>query len=128
MRQEYMFLIASFSYGTDCYAASDKEKKIVVNLIKRGDRLPNSCSHGFSIRQESDKMYFRIYESNIGDADYPFEQADKAFMTVILEFGEKKPAGYSATLYMTLTPDGIIEISADDRNGHTVKATKQLNF
>lgn len=120
--------IASFSYGTDCYAASNKDNKIIVNLIKRGDRLPNSCSHGFSIRQASDKMYFRIYESSIGDAEYPFEKANKSFMTVILEFGETKPAGYSATLYMTLTPDGIIEINADDRNGHTVKTTKQLNF
>lgn len=49
-------------------------------------------------------------------------------MTVILELGEKKPVGFSAILYMTLTPDSIIEISADDGNGHTVKATKQLHF
>ena len=120
--------IASFSYGTNCYAAPDRDEEIIVNLIKRGDRLPSSCEHSFSIRNESDKMYFRIYESKIASANYPFEQADKPFMTVILKFGEKKQAGYAATLHMTLTPDGIMEIRADDRNGHTVNVTKQLHF
>lgn len=127
-KDSFLSDVASFSYGTDCFAAPDKDEKIVVNLIKRGSRLPNSCSHSFSLRNAGERMSFRIYESSIGEAEYPFEKANTSFMSVVLNFGETKPAGYSATLYMTLTPDGIIEISADDENGHTVKATKQLNF
>lgn len=125
-KDSFLSNIASFSYGTDCCTSSDNDEKIVLNLIKKGDRLPNSCSHCFSISEESDKMNFRIYESSTDDAYYSFEQAGKPFMTVILELGENKPAGYSAVLYMTLTLDGIIEIRADDGSGHTVNATKQL--
>ena len=29
---------------------------------------------------------------------------------------------------MTLTTDGIIEVTADDKNGHTITARKQLYF
>jgi len=127
-KDSFLSDIASFSYGTDCFATSYSDEKIILNLLRRGDRLPKTCSNSFSIRKPSDKMYFKIYESPIGDDKYPYEFASESFMTIVLDFGAVMPSGHSATLYMTLTPDGIIEVSAEDGNGHKVKATKQLNF
>lgn len=124
--------IAAFSYGTDCCRDYDKDPDdmIVVNLIKRGDRLPITQDHGFlTTRDGQTKMYFDVIENSNAVSEYDYERGSASpIMRVVLEFPKPMPKGTSARLHMTLTTDGIIEVTADDKNGHTITARKQLNF
>ncbi len=124
--------IASFSYGIRCYSNSGVEaddKLIVVNLIQRGDRLPETGKHSFLTREDNQsKVAFRVFESSKAVKEYDFVEGSSSIMEVVLEIPPNQPKGTSVAAYMTLTPDGIIEVMADDDNGHKIKAQKQLNF
>lgn len=123
--------IAAFSYGTDCcrnYNA-DPTDLIIVNLIKKGDRLPVTREYKFyTVRDGQDEMYFDIYESsNIMD-EYDYVAEYEPIMTVVLDLLPDMPKGTGAVLHITLTSDGIIEVIADDEQGHTMKLQKRLNY
>lgn len=124
--------IAAFSYGTECCRDYDKDPDdmIVVNLIKKGERLPLTRTHGFSTTKANQKkMYFRIIENSNAVDEYDYERGSSHhIMEVVLELPPNMPKGTSATLHMTLTADGIIEVTADDRNGRKITAKKQLYF
>ena len=124
--------IASFSYGTDCYRDydNDPDDYIVVNLVKKGDRLPITREHSFcTTRDNQSKMRFKIIENTNMVDEYDYEDGSVApIMEIVLELPPNMSKGTSAMLYMTLTTDGIIEVKADDMNGHTISAKKQLYF
>ncbi len=121
--------IASFSYGIRCYSASDNNKRIVVNLIKKGDRLPKTNSHGFVTRlDKSTAINFSIFESTNVSDEYDYVSTEEPIMQVRLDFKATVPKGTDADTFLTLTSDGILEIKAKDRKGHSVEAKKQLNF
>ncbi|MFI3326772.1 MAG: Hsp70 family protein [Clostridia bacterium] len=131
-KTDFLSDIAAFSYGSRCLKdhAKNFEDLIVVNLIKKGDKLPNTSKHGFStVIDNQRQVLFRIIENlNIVD-EYDYDKHnDPHIMDVILEMPPNMPEGTSVTLYMTLTMDGIIEVKADDNNGHTITAKKQLYF
>lgn len=124
--------IAAFSYGTDCCRNYDVDPDdlIVVNLVKKGDRLPITREHGFSTTKNNvEKMYFKIIENTnpVDEYDYVSESASP-IMQVVLNLPPNMPKGTSAKLHITLTADGIIEVTADDKKGHTISAKKQLYF
>ena len=124
--------IAVFSYGTDCCRDYDKDPDdmIVVNLIKKGERLPLTRTHSFSTtKKDQRKMYFRIIENSNAVDEYDYERGSSPhIMEVVLELPPNMPKGTSATLHMTLTADGMIEVTADDRNGRKITTKKQLYF
>ena len=127
----YLSDIAAFSYGTDCYGSANNHNDIiVVNLIKRGDRLPITQDHGFiTIKEGQTKMYFDIIENPNAVDQYDYVKGSASpIMRVVLEFPYPVPKGTSARLHITLTTDGIIEVTADDYHGHTITAKKQLNY
>lgn len=74
-------------------------------------------------------MYFDIIENTNAVDQYDYVKGSATpIMRVVLEFPYPVPKETSARLHMTLTTDGIIEVTADDYNGHTITAKKQLNF
>lgn len=124
--------IASFSYGTDCYRDyyRGSDNKIVVNLIKKGDRLPITQDCTFTtVVDGQKKMFFGIIENSNAVDDYDYDsESHSLIMEVVLEFSKPMPKNTSVCLHMTLTTDGIIEVTANDKYRHTVTARKQLNF
>lgn len=123
--------IAAFSYGTDCLRNYDNlDDLVVVNLIKKGERLPLTRKHEFSTTKDNQRnMNFGIIENSNAIDKYDYERNSSPYiMEVVLELPPNMPKGTLATLHMTLTADGIIEVTADDRNGKTITAKKQLYF
>ncbi len=123
--------IASFSYGTECYRNYDIDPNdyIIVNLVKKGDRLPVTRNHRFStVRDGQQYLSFKIFESLNTLNEYDSKSWYTPIMTVTLELLPNMPKDTPAVLHMTLTADGIIEVIADDEKGHTIKAQKQLNY
>lgn len=123
--------IASFSYGTRCYRDydNDPDDYIIVNLVKKGNRLPSTKKHRFyTVRDGQQYIRFKIFESSNTMDEYDFQPWYKPIMTVALELLPDMPKGTSALLHMTLTADGIIEVIADDEKGHTIKVQKQLIY
>lgn len=131
-KDNFLSDIAAFSYGTDCCRDYDKDPDdlIVVNLVKKGDRLPVTREHGFSTTKDNqERMYFRIIENTNAVDKYDYERGSASpIMQIILELPPKMPKGTSAKLNMTLTADGMIEVTADDKKGHTISAKKKLYF
>lgn len=122
---------AAFSYGTVSYRDYDHpDDIIVVNLIKMGDRLPITQDHGFLTAEDGQtKVHFDVIENSNAVSKYDYEKGSTSpIMGVELEFHKPMPKGTSVCLHMTLTTDGIIEVTADDKDGHTITARKQLNF
>lgn len=122
--------IAAFSYGTDCYRDYDQDPNdmIVVNLIEKGDRLPITKEHSFSTtRDNQQRMSFKIIENSHSEKKYPYNKnVDKPILNITLELPPNMPKGTSATLYLTLTADGMLEVLADDKKGNTKSASMQL--
>lgn len=124
--------IAVFSYGIVCCRdyENDPDDLIVVNLIKKGDKLPITRKRGFLTSKDNvKKVCFTIIENtNLAD-EYDYEpKSASAIMKIILELPSNMPKGTSAKLHITLTADGIIEVTADDQKGYTISARKQLYF
>ncbi len=122
---------AAFSYGAVCLRDYDHpDDFIVVNLIKRGDRLPITQDYGFFTLQDGQtEVHFDVIENSNAVSKYDYEKGSASpIMRVVLEFHKPMPKGTSVCLHMTLTTDGIIEVTADDKNGHTITARKQLNY
>lgn len=124
--------IASFSYGAECYRDYDVDPNdmIIVNLIKKGDRLPVTREERFrTVRKGQHRALFSIFESsNVMDQYDHNNSWDEPIMQVVLEIQPDMPKGTKVALHITLTTDGIIEVVADDEKGHTIKAQKRLNY
>lgn len=122
--------IAPYSYGTDCCRDFDKDPNdmIVVNLIKKGDRLPVTNEHGFRTTVDNAKyITFNIIENSnaVDQYDYVAEHAS-TIMQIRLELPPNMPKGTSARLHLTLTMDGIITAVAYDKNDNKISASMQL--
>ncbi len=124
--------IAAYSYGIRCYQDYDKDpvKKIIVNLIKKGDRLPKTGEYNFStIEDDMGTSSFKVFESAVTEDECAPEAVPaEHILEVVLDLPEGTPKGTSVTAKMTLTTDGLIEVIADDKNGHISKGRKKLNF
>ena len=124
--------IAAYSYGIRCYQDYDKDpvKKIIVNLIKKGDRLPKTGEYHFStIEDDMGTSSFKVFESAVTEDECEPEAVPaEHILEVVLDLPEGTPKGTSVTAKMTLTTDGLIEVIADDKNGHISKGRKKLNF
>lgn len=122
--------IASFSYGSDCCRNYDVDPndKIVINLIRKGDRLPVTRTHRFSTTREGqERVRFAIYESDTAADEYTFDPNKKPIMQIVLQLPPNQPKRTIAVLHLTLTTDGIIEAVADDEKGHSIRVQKDLN-
>ncbi len=127
----YLSDIASFSYGIRCYEnyRVNPEKMIVANLIKKGDRLPITKTHGFMTAKENvTSMTFNVVESMNTDEIYDYSATQEPMMQVTLDFKGQVPRNTKAKLHMTLTNDGIIELVAGDEKGNVIKVQKKLLF
>ncbi len=123
--------IAAFSYGAECYRdySADPTDLMIVNFIRRGERLPVTREYVFStVKDGQGYLKFKIYESANETDEYDYTPGDEPIMTVVLELSPDMPKGTSAVVHMTLTTDGIIQVVANDGAGHTIKAQKQLNY
>lgn len=124
--------IAAFSYGTDCYRDYDKNQDdlIVVNLIKKGDRLPKTSQHRFlTVYDGQSKLNLSIIENTnvVNEYDY-LKNSAPYIMDIILDLPPDTPKDTSVTLYLTLTADGILEGTGDDGKGHKISVKKQLIY
>lgn len=129
--EEELFVsdIASFSYGIRCFQDYNIDKYVVVNLIKRGDRLPKKATHYFQTPVDNPAgVSFKVIESMNIEKQYNYSEKQIPILELELKFTFKVPKGTMIKLYMTLTPDGIIEVTADDEKGHAIKVQKQLNI
>lgn len=130
-KDSFLSDIAAFSYGAECYRnfASDPADLMIVNFIKKGERLPVTREYVFStVKDGQAYLKFKIYESSNGMDEYDYAPEVEPIMTVVLELSPDMPKGTSAVLHMKLTVDGIIQVVADDGAGHMIKAQKQLNY
>ena len=127
----YLSDIASFSYGIRCYENYNKDpgKMIVLNLVRKGERLPVTRTHGFmTANSDATNIVFHVIESMNGAETYDYDSAQEPIMNAILDFQKAVPRHTKAKLHMTLTTDGILEIMADDERGNKVKVQKKLIF
>lgn len=132
--ESYLQDISSLSYGIRCYENYDKNpnKRIVVNIIKKGNVLPKSDEHTFlTIEDNQSSVVFYVFESNSSEDEYEYGEWMKeefAIMKVTLELPKGCPKGTETHVKMTLNKDGLLEISARDNNNSKVTANKQLYF
>lgn len=123
--------IAPFSYGIRTYQDYKRGYEIIVNLIRKADRLPKTQSHYFyTLADNQPRVSFKVYESDIKEDryDYVYDDKNEPIMDVILEIPPIYPKDTRLSVDMTLTESGIIEVTAKDENGHTQKGRKQLHF
>lgn len=124
--------ISPFSYGVDCIENYEKDpnKHIIVNMIKKGNRLPITQKHGFATSVDNQKtICFKIIENDkkVNSYDY-IKDSSPYIMKLNLDLPANMPKDTPATLYITLTESGMIEATADDGNGRTITVNKQLFF
>ena len=131
-KDSFLSDIAAFSYGTDCYRNYDKNQDdfIVVNLIKKGDRLPKTSHQSFSTTSDgARKMNLSIIENTNAVDEYDYIKNSAPYiMDLVLDLPSNLPKGTNVTLYLTLTADGILEGTGDDGKGHKITVKKHLNF
>ena len=125
--------IAPFSYGIRTCRDYDRDPddEIIVNLVRKADRLPKTQSHNFyTVENNQAHVSFKVYESSIREDryDYVYDDKNEPIMDVILEIPPVYPKDTRLSVDMTLTESGIIEVTARDENGHTQKGRKQLHF
>ncbi|MBQ8039829.1 MAG: hypothetical protein IJ274_08185 [Lachnospiraceae bacterium] len=102
---------------------------IVLNLVKRGERLPVTRTHGFmTANSDATNIVFYVIESMNAAESYEYDSTKEPIMNVLLDFQKAIPKHTKAKLHMTLTTDGILEIMANDEQGNTVKVQKKLIF
>lgn len=124
--------IAPYSYGIRCYDDYDKNpnKFVVINLIRKGDRLPKTQRHGFATPTEGlTTLSFKVYESSISDESYDEENIyGEYILEVELDMPPNVPKDYSVKVDMTLTTDGLIKVYADDLKGHAKEGRMLINY
>lgn len=124
--------IASYSYGIRCYRnyERDPNDEIVVNIIEKGDRLPVTKKYGFMTSTDNmEILAFRVIENTKKVNQFAVtKETPASIMQVDLNMPKGSPRGTPATVYMTLTADGIIEVTAEDKKGRKITAKKQLYF
>jgi molecular chaperone DnaK (HSP70) len=116
---------ATFSYGIRCYEdhAQDPNKRIVVNLIHKGQTLPAEGSRGFqTVIDDAESVRFPVYESDIASDKYDPAQGKEIGM-LSLKFRSRVPKGYENNATMSLTKHGLLEVKAFDQKGNRVEAT-----
>lgn len=132
--ESYLQDRSSLSYGIRCYEDYDNNpnKRIIVNIIKKGDSLPKSNEHSFlTVEDNQTSVAFHVFESNSSDNEYEYcEWMNEKYdiMKITLELPKGCPKETETHVKMTLNKDGLLEISARDNNNSKVTAKKQLNF
>ena len=127
--ERFLSDIASFSYGTDCYKdfEHDPFSKIVVNLIRRGERLPVTKTDSFrTVRDGQRHMYFDIFETESDADEYGWKSGVKPVLCAVLDLPKGLPKGTSCKLNMTLSADGLLSISALYGASHKTEASLRL--
>lgn len=123
--------ITPFSYGIKCYEnyAKDPNKMIILNLLKKGDRLPVSNNHSFvTIMDNQVASSFEVYE-NINKVDkYDYNPFENHIMEVVLELPPNKKKGYKTHVCLELSTNGMLNIKAYDNAGNIITASKKINF
>ncbi len=130
-RDKYVRDIAAFSYGIRCYEDYDRsDKRIVMNLIKKGQQLEARYKHRFTTaKADLLSVPLAVYESDTYEEQYDYHMTDEDAI-MHLEFYPPKgsPKGYVINVELVLTKDGLLEINATDNAGNVVSTNKQLSF
>ena len=121
--------IASHSYGTDCYPdyENDPTRRVIVNLIRRGQRLPVSTTDRFRTAVNNQRhMYFDIFETEQDTREYDYRDRERPVLSAVLDLPAGLAKGTLCKLEMTLNKDGLLEICAAYGNDRKAEASLYL--
>lgn len=128
----YVRDIAAFSYGIRCYDDYDKDpnKLVVMNLIKKGKKLPERyVRRFFTVTENQETVTFYVFESDNYQDKYDYNMRDEdAIMHVAFHPPKNAPKGYCMNVELLLTQDGLLEIHAKDQTGQDISTQTYLNF
>lgn len=124
--KESLVDISNFSYGTDTnthYGFPDN-KKVVLNLITCGDKLPANRSSTFCpVEDNQETITFKIYESEITDREYEISTSEKRYVgQVTLKLPPNTAKSTSVLFRLKLNPQGLLEVRASEPSGEDIEA------
>ena len=121
--------IAAYSYGYRVHKDENSGAQI-CNIILKGQKLPKTVKKAYYPKFDGQKTAsIKIFESNVtSEWCETWEVPEEYILKVDLPLPEGVTKGDPIDVVMTITTNGILEISADDRHGNVQKGTKQLNF
>lgn len=123
--------ISSFSYGIRVFNDYDTDKKheIISNLIVKGDTLPASSVRTFkTVKRGDGKIAISVYENTVRrDSCEISEVPPMPIGKVLLELPPKTPAGVQVHVTMKLNTSRLLEVSARDDDGNSVRARFEIN-
>ncbi|MBR3358790.1 MAG: Hsp70 family protein [Solobacterium sp.] len=128
-KEPYLTDIAAFSYGTDCYPdfENDPTRRVIINLVRRGQRLPVSSTDRFRTAVNNQRhMYFDIFETEQDVREYDYKDRVRPILSAELELPAGLAKGTLCKLDMTLNKDGLLEICASYGNDLRSEASLYL--
>lgn len=122
--------ISSFSYGVEIYENYDKDptRKVISNIIKKGEQLPVSGSKKYSPIQDNQKFIrFDVYESDSEAEQYEITEEKKRYIgSVDLNLPADAKKTWTLICGIKLNDKGLLEVQASEQGGNQVEAQFRL--
>jgi len=122
--------ISSFSYGVEIYENYDKDptRKVISNIIKKGEHLPVSGSKNYCPIQDNQKIIrFDVYESDSEAEQYDITEEKKSYIgSVELNLPPDAKKTWTLSCGIKLNEKGLLEVQASEQGGNQVETRFHL--
>lgn len=122
--------VASFSYGIRVYEdyQTDKNKKVIINLVRRGDRLPAKGTQTFYPPQDNlNNISLVIFESDNPASKFDINYPSTNIGNVLFPLPQNASTSFAIHCEISLRGDGFLYFDAKDDYGKDIPAQFKLS-